>query len=107
MTDKQLKQFVSLKREIAEECKRMKYMRSNKNIKIADAIDKKINKLNQEQLEIETFVENIDDSLIRRIIIARYIEGKSWKSVAQKIGGNNTASSVQAICRRWLRRNLS
>ena len=33
-----------------------------------------------------TFIDDIDDSLMRQIMIYRYVDGRSWQSVARKIG---------------------
>ena len=32
------------------------------------------------------FIDDIDDSLMRQIMIYRYVDGRSWQSVARKIG---------------------
>ena len=40
--------------------------------------------------EINEYIESIDDSLIRQIIILRYINGLTWDQVAVHIGGGNT-----------------
>lgn len=32
------------------------------------------------------FIDDIDDSLMRQIMIYRYVDGRSWQSVAGKIG---------------------
>ena len=53
--------------------------------------------------EINRYVENIDDSLIRQIIILRHVNGLTWEQVAASIGGNNTADSVRMMHDRFLR----
>lgn len=67
------------------------------------------NKLKRKRLELmnlleETneFIDRIEDSLVRQIIILKYIEGMSWQGVASVIGGNNTASSVRMAVNRFL-----
>lgn len=53
--------------------------------------------------ETNSFIENIDDSLIRQIIALRYINGLTWDQVAVHIGGNNTAESVRKAAERFLK----
>lgn len=54
--------------------------------------------------EINEYIESIDDSLIRQIIILRYINGLTWDQVAAHIGGGNTADSVRMALNRFLKR---
>lgn len=69
-------------------------------------LQKRLNKRKEELTnaltETNNFIENIQDSLVRQIIILRYIEGKSWNKVAMDIGNNNTADSVRMIVNRFL-----
>lgn len=53
--------------------------------------------------EINDYIEGIDDSLIRQIIILRYIYGYTWEQVAANLGGNNTADSVRMMHNRFLK----
>lgn len=53
--------------------------------------------------ETNEYIESIDDSLIRRIIALRYINGLTWGQVAASIGGNNTADSVRMMHNRFLK----
>lgn len=49
--------------------------------------------------EVETFISDIQDSHIRRIVHFRIIDGLSWDEVARKIGGNTENSVKQAYHR--------
>ena len=53
--------------------------------------------------EANTFIESIDDSLVRQIITLRYVNGLPWDKVAENIGGNNTADSVRKVAERFLK----
>lgn len=53
--------------------------------------------------EINEYIESIDDSLIRQIIILRYINGLTWDQVAAHIGGGNTADSLRMMLNRYLK----
>lgn len=68
----------------------------NKNLMI------RVNRLKAKKRTIERFVDNINDSLTRRIFRMRFLEGKNWVQVAIKIGGGNTEKSVQMIVKRFL-----
>lgn len=62
-----------------------------------------LKKYENELLETTTFINNIDDSRLRRIFTLRFIDGKSWQRVAFELdGGRNTSSSVRMACIRFL-----
>lgn len=46
---------------------------------------KRINELNEECQEVEDFIENISDSLTRRIFRMYYVEGLSQKDIAKNV----------------------
>lgn len=48
------------------------------------------------------YIAGVNDSVIRQILSARYVDGLSWQAVANKIGGNNTADSVRMAINRFL-----
>lgn len=106
MTRKQLEEYRSVRREIAEEKARVAEIRGGKSKAIAREIDRKLNRLERQQADIERFIGTIDDSLVRRIAVARYIECRSWEGVARKLGGGNTSDGARKIWQRWAGRNL-
>lgn len=62
-----------------------------------------LKKYENELLETTTFINNIDDSRLRRIFTLRFIDGKSWQRVAFELDdGRNTSSSVRMACIRFL-----
>lgn len=54
--------------------------------------------------KIESFVNAIDDSHIRRIIRFRFIDGMTWRQVAINIGGGNNEGSVKMAFQRFMER---
>ena len=52
--------------------------------------------------EVESFISNINDSHIRRIVNLRVVEGLSWRKVADRIGGN-TEDSVRMTFERFMK----
>ncbi len=51
--------------------------------------------------EAEQFISTIKDSLTRRIVRLRVMDGMQWGDVADKIGGMNTENSVKQIYHRF------
>ena len=73
--------------------------------KIRDIISAKLVEISYVEREILEYINTIDDSLIRQIMIHRHIELKSWVQVANAIGGNNTAESVRKMHDRFLQKS--
>ena len=61
-----------------------------------------VRKLEMKKREIENFIDNIEDSLTRRIFRLRFIEGKNWKQISVQIGGGNTDISLRQMMCRYL-----
>lgn len=60
----------------------------------------KVRRLKLKKQEIESFIENIEDSLTRRIFRLRFIEGMNWRDVSANIGGGNSEEAVRKrVCR--------
>lgn len=56
--------------------------------------------------EVEEYIENIEDSRIRRIMRYRYIDGMSWTQVAHWMGRYHTAESCRRTHDRYLEENI-
>ena len=57
--------------------------------KIRARLIRRIRKCKKLRLEIEEFIEGIEDSRIRLIFELRYIQGKSWVYISNKLGSSN------------------
>ena len=57
--------------------------------KIRARLIRRIRKCRKLRLEIEKFIEEIEDSRIRLIFELRYIQGKSWVYISNKLGSSN------------------
>lgn len=55
--------------------------------------------------EVEEFIYSISDSITRRIISFRVIEGMTWKEIAEHIGGSNNENSVKKAYQRYIEAN--
>ena len=73
--------------------------------KIREIISAKLAEISYVEREILEYINTIDDSLIRQIMIHRHIELKSWAQVAKEIGGT-TPDSLRMIEKRYLKENL-
>lgn len=56
-----------------------------------------------ERNRLEAYIGSIEDSLVRQIMIARHINGLSWRQVAFAIGGGNTENGVRQTYHRYLK----
>ena len=69
-------------------------------INLADTIAKlQAHEVELQNLKLRAwaFIASLDDSLLRQIIILRFVDGKSWTSVATAIGGNVTPDNCRMI----------
>lgn len=55
-----------------------------------------------EYAKLNAFVNDIDDPLLRQIILYRYVDRLQWRQIAARIGGNNTEDSVRLMVNRYL-----
>lgn len=71
-------------------------------VEIRKKIERLILELQMKRSEIYDFIETIDDSMMRQIIMYRCIYLWSWEEVAQCIGGGNTADGIRMAFVRFL-----
>ena len=72
---------------------------------LSDAEKKKQNKLmelKEKYKSLELFIYSIEDLQLRNIFCMRFIKCMRWRSIARKIGGNNTEDSVKKMVYRHL-----
>lgn len=72
----------------------------NQAIRISDTItliQEQEQKVQALRSEVWRFVQSLDDSLLRQIIILRFLENKSWQKVADTIGGGVSADNCRKI----------
>lgn len=67
-----------------------------------DELQKKVMQYEQEKDEIEKYISEIDDMLIRRIFELRVLENKRFREIADGLGGNNTTDSVKKMFYRYI-----
>ena len=59
---------------------------SSKYFELEKLLKNKLNELITKRLEIEKFILDIDDSIIRRIFYMRYIKGYTWLKISMQLG---------------------
>ena len=69
--------------------------------KLKRKLQRRVDDLQDLRAEIFEWVESIDDSLLRQVIILRHVNGLGWRQVAASIGGGNTADSVRKMHDRY------
>lgn len=128
MTKNELSQLFYLNREIEQEKRRLLELQSvstgiaakitglphvrdisNKTALAAEIVDSKAVIEAKLQLAVVEFnrlnryIMTIEDSMMRQILSLRFVDGLSWRQVANSIGGGNTADGVRMACYRFLR----
>ena len=99
---KQLKERINSISEIASSSFKDNNIHTNKvsspveniaetKIKLKDNLEKKLKKLYDEELEIETFIDNIDDVEIQTIVRMRFIDLKTWNEIGKELQYDRTS----------------
>lgn len=71
---------------------------------ITELIERKKERLQQEQKEIIEWIMTIDDTFIRQIILYRHVRCYTWQEVAESIG-RITPESIRKQHDRYLKKN--
>lgn len=61
-------------------------------------------KLHQVAVDVEMYIQSVDESEIRRILRMRYLEDLSWKGVAKNMGKGYTETSCRKKLERFLQK---
>ena len=77
--------------------------RNEKLLRLRERLERRMKDLQDMRAEIFEWVESIEDSLLRQIIILRHVNGLGWRQVAREIGGGNTAESVRQLHSRFFK----
>lgn len=86
--------------------KQYRFCRDHQNDSTLGEVERQANR--QLTLEVQCFVNSIDDSMIRQAIRMRYMDGGTapkWDKIANKIGGGNSADSIRKSVVRYLERH--
>ena len=72
-----------------------------------EIIEEKLKLCIAEYDRLMRYINNIDDSLVRQILVFRYINGFSWLQISMHLGGGNTEDSVRMLHNRFLKKSCS
>ena len=60
----------------------------------------------EKQIEVEEYIQSIEDSRIRRIMRYRYLDNLTWQQVANRMGKGYTKDYCRIAHDRFLEKNL-
>lgn len=55
--------------------------------------------------KLSQYIQSIEDSRMRQIMIYRYADGLEWGQIAKRIGGGNTADGIRMAHKRFLQKS--
>ena len=76
--------------------------RNEKLLRLRDRLERRKSDLQDMRAEIFEWVEGIEDSLLRQVIILRHVNGLSWRQVAREIGAGTTWDSLRKMHDRFI-----
>ena len=97
MTERELSQAVHLKAEL-DALRRVAAEESSADV--LRAIDSQARAVEAARLEVMAFIATVPDPRIRAIAVMRFLEGKSWETIARRM--HYERSSPAKIMRRFL-----
>lgn len=104
----ELEQVRHLSAEIQQAQQRLENITSEKGdpqiiARIADEIRINLDRRVAEKERLLQFINGINDSFIRQILTLWCVDNLSWRQVALRMGGNNTADGVRMAYKRYIR----
>ena len=91
MKKEDLKSLYWLKKEIQRE-------------KLNSSGGNRMKELQRRYDEIRREIYLVKDTQVRVILFLRYVDGMSWKSIAQRLGGGNGPDSCRKLVERFLQK---
>ena len=108
MEKSELMLYSCIKNEIKRLCEEKAIYIRAEDKKQVEQTEKNIDILECRKEKIERFIQEIEDPIVRKIFRYRYLKTerrvRSWYSVANKIGGGNTADGVRKMHDRYLKK---
>lgn len=98
MTERELSQAVHLKAEL-DALRRVADEESSEDV--LRTIDSQARAVEAARLEVMAFIAAIPDARVRAIAVMRFLEGKSWETIARRMNYERTSPAKQL--RRFLR----
>ena len=98
MTERELSQAVHLKAEL-DALRRVAAEEGSEDV--LRAIDRQEKAVESARLEVMAFIAAIPDARVRAIAVMRFLEGKSWETIARRMHYERSSPAKQL--RRFLR----
>lgn len=98
MTERELSQAVHLKAEL-DALRRVAAIEPSPEVLMA--IDRQARAVELARLEVMAFIAEIPEPRVRAIAVMRFLEGKSWETIARRLHYERTSPAKQL--RRFLR----
>ena len=98
MTERELSQAVHLKAEL-DALRRV--AAEERSADVLMAIDRQAKAVEAARLEVMAFIATIPDARVRAIAVMRFLEGKSWETIARRMHYERTSPAKQL--RKFLR----
>lgn len=92
MTERELSRAVHLKAEL-DALRRVAAEESSEDVLMA--IDAQARAVEAARLEVMAFIATVPDPRIRAIAIMRFLEGKSWETIARRMHYDRTSPAKQ------------
>lgn len=92
MTERELSQAVYLKAEL-DALRRVAAEESSAGVLMA--IDRQAKAVEAARLEVMAFIATVPDARIRTIAVMRFLEGKSWETIARRMHYERTSPAKQ------------
>ena len=89
-----LRREITLDRERLARCRREKCAR-----KIEAEIERKIRRAETEAERIERFIADVEEPVVRMLMVERYIHGRSWRAAGQRIGWRSEDAARKTVKR--------
>ena len=70
-----------------------------------DLLEKAIARKIEQEMIINQYILDVEDTELRRIMYLRFVQQKTWREVADEIGGYSTEDSVRKRCNRYVSKN--
>lgn len=101
MTERELSQAVHLKAEL-DALRRV--AAEERSADVLRAIDRQVRAVEAARLGVMSFIATVPDSRIRAIAVMRFLEGKSWETIARRMHYERTSPAKQL--RKFLRSRM-
>ena len=100
MTEEEMRRYRYLRKEIAIERERMAKMAGDERAKrIEKIIAEKIERAETEAERIERYIADVEEPVVRMLMVERYVYGRSWRAAGQRIGWRSEDAARKTVKR--------